>query len=332
MQIFACKVAASLTILSVAGCAQAPEFDDQAFFGGAGALEDAAWPADAGSALDAGPGSTPGGPDSGLVGGLAAGGQLAALGRADRSADSIAELVLSMQRQTAARARRTRASEPAPIPVPATGTPRRADPKQAAARPVVGRLAAVRPAAARRAILPVATTTASCSSAAATKTTSARVSRHSRASVRYPACDYAMTQLNIMTPMLALISWTFVMWLWLYATRIPAMQRAGLDPKVIKRKDELDVLPVKVKQVADNYNHLHEQPTVFYALVVYSHLVGVADGLNTKLAWVYVALRISHSLIQATVNFVPLRFAVFAASSLVLMAITARNIVFLYCP
>jgi hypothetical protein len=47
---------------------------------------------------------------------------------------------------------------------------------------------------------------------------------------------------------------------------------------------------------------------------------------------VYVALRISHSLIQATVNFVPLRFAVFAASSLVLMAITARNIVFLYCP
>jgi hypothetical protein len=77
MQIFACKVAASLTILSVAGCAQAPEFDDQAFFASG---EDAAWPADAGSALDAGPGSTPGGPDTGAVGGLAAGGQLAALG------------------------------------------------------------------------------------------------------------------------------------------------------------------------------------------------------------------------------------------------------------
>lgn len=140
-----------------------------------------------------------------------------------------------------------------------------------------------------------------------------------------------MTQLNIMTPMLALISWTFVMWFWLYVTRIPAMRRAGLDPKVIKRKDELDVLPVKVKQVADNYNHLHEQPTVFYALVVYSHLVGVADGLNTELAWVYVVLRVLHSLIQGTVNFVPLRFAVFAASSLVLMAITARNIAFLCC-
>jgi hypothetical protein len=55
-----------------------------------------------------------------------------------------------------------------------------------------------------------------------------------------------MTKLNIMTPMLALICWTFVMWFWLYATRIPAMRRAGLDARVIKRKDELEVLPVRV--------------------------------------------------------------------------------------
>jgi hypothetical protein len=80
MQIFARKVAASLMILTVAGCAQAPEFDEQAFFGNVGSLEDAAWPADAGSALDAGPGSTLGGPDTGVAGGFAAGGQPAALG------------------------------------------------------------------------------------------------------------------------------------------------------------------------------------------------------------------------------------------------------------
>jgi hypothetical protein len=136
----------------------------------------------------------------------------------------------------------------------------------------------------------------------------------------------SMTQLNIMTPMLALICWTFVMWFWLYATRIPAMRRAGLDPRVVKRKDDIDVLPVKVKQVADNYNHLHEQPTIFYALVVYSQLSGVSDGLNVKLAWAYVALRIVHSLVQATLNFVPLRFSIFVACSLVLMAMTARNV------
>ena len=109
--------------------------------------------------------------------------------------------------------------------------------------------------------------------------------------------------LNMMTPVLALICWTFVMWIWLYATRLPAMRAARIGARRIKRKDELDVLPISVKQVADNYNHLHEQPTLFYALAFYTHLVGVADPLNAKLAWSYVVLRIAHSLIQATFNF-----------------------------
>jgi hypothetical protein len=131
---------------------------------------------------------------------------------------------------------------------------------------------------------------------------------------------------SILTPMLALIGWTFVLWFWLYATRIPAMRAARIDPAKLKRRDELDVLPVKVKQVADNYNHLHEQPTVFYALVIYTHLTGAADAMNVGLAWTYVGLRVVHSLIQCTTNFVPLRFAVFALSSLVLMGITIRNV------
>jgi hypothetical protein len=131
----------------------------------------------------------------------------------------------------------------------------------------------------------------------------------------------------MMTPVLALILWTFVIWFWMYATRIPAMRAAGLDPAKLKRKDELDVLPLKVKQIADNYNHLHEQPTVFYALAIYSHLVGVIDPLNIWLAWGYVSLRVAHSLIQCTGNFVPLRFVVFASSSLVLMVIAVRNVV-----
>ena len=131
---------------------------------------------------------------------------------------------------------------------------------------------------------------------------------------------------NIMIPMLALIVWTFVMWCWMYATRIPAMRVAGIDPARIKRKDELEALPVSVKQIADNYNHLHEQPTIFYVLALYCQVAGTADPLNVGLAWGYVALRIAHSLIQCTVNFVPARFLAFAASSVVLMAITARNV------
>jgi hypothetical protein len=132
-------------------------------------------------------------------------------------------------------------------------------------------------------------------------------------------------QASILTPTLALIGWTFVMWFWLYATRLPAMRAARIDPARIKRKGDLDALPVSVQQVADNYNHLHEQPTIFYALAFYSHLVGVPDPLNIGLAWMYVGIRIVHSLIQCTVNFVPVRFMVFTAGSLVLMVIAGRN-------
>jgi len=133
-------------------------------------------------------------------------------------------------------------------------------------------------------------------------------------------------QASILTPTLALIGWTFVMWFWLYATRLPAMRAARINPARIKRKSDLDPLPVSVQQVADNYNHLHEQPTIFYALAFYSHLVGVADPLNIGLAWTYVVIRIVHSLIQGTVNFVPVRFMVFTAGSLVLMVIAVRNV------
>lgn len=130
----------------------------------------------------------------------------------------------------------------------------------------------------------------------------------------------------MMTPVLALIMWTFVIWVWLYATRIPAMRAAGIDATKVKRKGDLDPLPTSVQQIADNYNHLHEQPTVFYALAIYTHLVGVGDPFNIALAWTYVALRVIHSLIQCTWNFVPVRFFVFAASSIVLMIITVRNV------
>ena len=128
----------------------------------------------------------------------------------------------------------------------------------------------------------------------------------------------------MLSPMLALIVWTLVIWVWMYATRIPAMQRAGLDPAKVKQKSDLDVLPMQVKQVADNYNHLHEQPVIFYALVTYCVLAGVADGVNVALAWFYVASRVVHSLIQCTINFIPARFGVFALGSIALAAIAVR--------
>jgi hypothetical protein len=110
---------------------------------------------------------------------------------------------------------------------------------------------------------------------------------------------------TILAPLAALVLWSFVMWAWLYATRIPAMikGRVAYDPN--RPAEEFHArLPAAVRWKADNYNHLMEQPTLFYAVVLALAVVGAGDGLNTTLAWIYVALRIVHSLIQALANVV----------------------------
>jgi hypothetical protein len=132
--------------------------------------------------------------------------------------------------------------------------------------------------------------------------------------------------MTVLTPVLALVTWTLIIWIWMYATRLPAMSAAKLDPQVARFPGSLDVLPDHARQVADNYNHLLEQPTIFYALVFYIYMAGTADRFAIALAWTYVILRVIHSLIQCTINRVPLRFAVFALSTLVLMVMAGREI------
>jgi hypothetical protein len=126
-------------------------------------------------------------------------------------------------------------------------------------------------------------------------------------------------------PVLALAAWTFVMWVWMYATRIPAMQKAKVDMAELSRTGTKLALPPEVSRVADNYNHLHEQPTIFYAVALAAQLSGAIDALNVGLAWTYVGLRVVHSFVQATRNVIPIRFAVFALGSLVLLALLVRT-------
>ena len=125
----------------------------------------------------------------------------------------------------------------------------------------------------------------------------------------------------ILQPVAALVLWSFVMWAWLYATRIPAMQKAkvAMDP-AMTIDDVNKVIPPQVRWKADNYNHLMEQPTLFYATALGLALAGQGDGWNLWLAWAYVGLRVVHSLVQATVNIIMLRWAVFMLASLALLA------------
>jgi hypothetical protein len=129
----------------------------------------------------------------------------------------------------------------------------------------------------------------------------------------------------ILAPLVALVLWSFVMWAWLYATRIPAVMKNKIVYDPHRPNEEFHArLPAQVRWKADNYNNLMEQPTLFYAVALTLALVGEGAGLNTGLAWLYVGLRVAHSLVQAIVNVVMLRFALFMAASLVLLAMAVR--------
>jgi hypothetical protein len=128
----------------------------------------------------------------------------------------------------------------------------------------------------------------------------------------------------MIAPILGLIGWTCLMWFWLYATRLPAMRRARTDLRELGRRGGKPELPPEVNRVADNYNHLHEQPTLFYALALAIEVAGWRDPVFVGLAWAYVGSRVLHSLVQATVNIIPVRFALFALGSLLLMAMLIR--------
>ena len=130
----------------------------------------------------------------------------------------------------------------------------------------------------------------------------------------------------MLEPMLALITWTLLVWVWMYALRIPAIQAANINPDDARHPGSLDGLPSNVRAVADNYNHLHEQPTIFYALIIYTQLAGNVDSYTVILAWSYVALRMVHSLIQNTINKVIFRFTVFSLSTTMLVGLTVINL------
>jgi hypothetical protein len=127
----------------------------------------------------------------------------------------------------------------------------------------------------------------------------------------------------ILTPVVALVAWSLIMWLWMYIARLPAIKKAHmkLDP-LAPRGEQMNLLPASVRWKADNYNHLMEQPTIFYPVALTLALIGEGSGINLMLAWAYVGLRVVHSLVQALINKIELRFAIFALSTFMLFGLT----------
>jgi len=131
----------------------------------------------------------------------------------------------------------------------------------------------------------------------------------------------------MIAPIIALIAWTLIIFLWMFATRIPAIMKAKMRmDNSAPRGQQMSELPAHVRWKADNFNHLMEQPTLFYALTICTIFLGIDNGINLIFAWSYVGLRINHSLVQVIGNKIELRFAVFMLSNIPLFALTINAV------
>lgn len=136
-------------------------------------------------------------------------------------------------------------------------------------------------------------------------------------------------QAQMLAPAAVLVAWSLVMLFWMAGTRFPAMFKSGVDlkagPPGGRGQDLEGVLPPNVNWKAHNYAHLMEQPTIYYPAVVIIALMGATAG-DVLAAWIYVALRIVHSVYQSTVNVVMVRFTLFLLSTLALVYLAYRAV------
>jgi hypothetical protein len=134
-----------------------------------------------------------------------------------------------------------------------------------------------------------------------------------------------IAQPSLLAPVVALAVWTHVIMFWMYATRLPAIRAAKMTPDPnAPRGTQMAALPARVRWKSDNYTHLTEQPTVFYAIAIVLALLDTGGSISVQLAWAYVGVRVVHSLVQTLVNKIEVRFVLFVLSSLILVALTIK--------
>ncbi len=135
----------------------------------------------------------------------------------------------------------------------------------------------------------------------------------------------------ILQPVFVMSILTIVMTIWMIATRIPAMSKLGIAPQQAQDTSRLrDMLPPELMRISNNYNHLFEQPTLFYAVAIAIAVVGRVDALHLQCAWAYAGLRVVHSLVQATVDIVTIRFGLFLLSWIALAIMTVREAILIF--
>jgi len=130
-------------------------------------------------------------------------------------------------------------------------------------------------------------------------------------------------------PLLALVLLTFIVWVYMYITRLSEISRKSINPQSLDTRVHGQALLTDSPAPSDNLKNLFELPVLFYVAILLSLVLLIQDRLLVQLAWVYVALRYVHSFVHCTNNRVMHRFVVYAVSCLVLMFIWARLAVYI---
>lgn len=135
--------------------------------------------------------------------------------------------------------------------------------------------------------------------------------------------ELQLTQSQLLQPVLVLVVWTLIMWAWMLITRVKAIiaMKMRLD-SCAPRGEQMAKLPPEVRWKADNYNHLLEQPILFYVVVICLVILGVDSVIALYSAWAFTLLRVLHSIVQTSNNKIELRFKVFVLSNIPLMVLT----------
>jgi hypothetical protein len=121
-------------------------------------------------------------------------------------------------------------------------------------------------------------------------------------------------------PMLAMFLWTFAVMLRNVQVRLSSVSRGELTNEYFELFQGGDPSDIVVK-TGNNLRNLFEFPVLFYFALVVAAIVQRTEILLLILAWLYVGLRIGHSIVHLTFNKVPVRFAFYFASNLVLLAL-----------
>ena len=132
-----------------------------------------------------------------------------------------------------------------------------------------------------------------------------------------------MPQTAIFGPVFVMFFVTFLVWVYLYARRIPFIR--SLDPSIVFTPARLaELSPPAVSNPSDNLKNLFEIPVIFYTLAIVLFVTGRVDAVYLGAAWVFAVFRALHSAVHCTANIVMVRFTLYAVSALAVWFMAGR--------